>query len=289
MVSHESLTGLLGLGAARLGWVGGLLARSAAALADVLNSRTARQYSHVVCTTRWAAAELERLGIANLLRIPLGVDLATFHPRQRSAALRARYAGPQDTLIVHCGRLSMEKRPRHSLDAVARLRAAARPRRPPGRLARPPRARLNRQAARASLPVHFTGFLADRAAVATLVATADVVLAPGPVETFGLAALEALACGTPVVVSAQSALPEVVGGAGVSVAGKDFASGALAVLARPEIDRRRAARQRAEEFGWPAAVGSFLAAHGLTTHGLTTHGLATRELGINGLGVGVGE
>jgi alpha-1,6-mannosyltransferase len=288
------MTGLLDLGAAHLRWAGGLIARSAAALADVLNSRTARQYSHVVCTTRWAAAELERLGIANLLRIPLGVDLATFHPRQRSAALRARYAGPQDTLIVHCGRLSMEKRPRHSLDAVARLRAA-------GVRAvlvvagdGPLRARLNRQAARASLPVHFTGFLADRAAVATLVATADVVLAPGPVETFGLAALEALACGTPVVVSAQSALPEVVGGAGVSVAGKDFASGALAVLARPEIDRRRAARQRAEEFGWPAAVGSFLAAHGLTTHGLTTHGLtthglATRELGINGLGVGVGE
>ena len=32
---------------------------------------------------------------------------------------------------------------------------------------------------------------------------ADVVLAPGPVETFGLAALEALACGTPVVVNAR--------------------------------------------------------------------------------------
>ena len=39
----------------------------------------------------------------------------------------------------------------------------------------------------------FTGFISSRAAVATLLATADVVLAPGPVETFGLAALEALA------------------------------------------------------------------------------------------------
>jgi alpha-1,6-mannosyltransferase len=278
MVSHESLTGLLGLGAAHLGWVGGLIARSAAALADALNSRTARQYSHVVCTTRWAAAEFERLGIANLLRIPLGVDLATFHPRQRSAALRARYAGPQDTLIVHCGRLSMEKRPRHSLDAVAMLRAS-------GVRAvlvvagdGPLRARLNRQAARASLPVHFTGFLTDRAAVATLLATADVVLAPGPVETFGLAALEALACGTPVVGSARSALTEVVGGAGVSVAGEDFAAGALAVLARPEAGRRRAARQRAEEFGWPAAVGSFLAAHGLAAHDRTVRDLGRTTL-----------
>ena len=36
-----------------------------------------------------------------------------------------------------------------------------------------------------------------------LLASADVALAPGPAETFGLAALEALACGTPVVVSAE--------------------------------------------------------------------------------------
>lgn len=41
-----------------------------------------------------------------------------------------------------------------------------------------------------------------------------MAIAPGPAETFGLAALEALACGTPVVVSAESALPEVVGDAG---------------------------------------------------------------------------
>ncbi len=37
-----------------------------------------------------------------------------------------------------------------------------------------------------------------------------------------------------------------------------------AVLDRPEPARRTAARQRAEEFGWPAAVAGFLAAHGLT-------------------------
>ena len=61
------------------------------------------------------------------------------------------------------------------------------------------RAALAYRAAR--LPVRFAGHIADRAAVAALLASADVVLAPGPVETFGLAALEALACGTPVVVN----------------------------------------------------------------------------------------
>ena len=70
------------------------------------------------------------------------------------------------------------------------------------------RARLERQAAR--LPVDFTGYIGCRDTVATILATADVALAPGPHETFGLAALEALACGTPAVVSRTSALAEIL-------------------------------------------------------------------------------
>ena len=62
----------------------------------------------------------------------------------------------------------------------------------------PLRRRLERQAA--SLPIAFTGFLQDHSTIAALLASADVALAPGPHETFGLAALEALACGTPAVV-----------------------------------------------------------------------------------------
>jgi alpha-1,6-mannosyltransferase len=60
------------------------------------------------------------------------------------------------------------------------------------------------------LPVTFLGFLNHRVEVARLLASADVALAPGPHETFGLAALEALACGTPVVASRSSALAEIV-------------------------------------------------------------------------------
>jgi alpha-1,6-mannosyltransferase len=117
----------------------------------------------------------------------------------------------------------------------------------------------------ARLPVRFAGHIADRAAMAALLASADVVVAPGPVETFGLAALEALACGTPVVVNASSALPEVVGEAGVAVAGtpEAFAEGVRSLMARPERERRAAARARAESFGWPQAVDGFLRAHGL--------------------------
>ena len=125
----------------------------------------------------------------------------------------------------------------------------------------PLRPRLERRAARAGLPVTFVGFLPGRADLAALLASADVALAPGPAETFGLAALEALACGTPVVVSAESALPEVVGEAGASVPGQDLAAGVRAVLAQPELLRRAAARARAEQYDWATAVRGFLAVH----------------------------
>jgi alpha-1,6-mannosyltransferase len=69
-----------------------------------------------------------------------------------------------------------------------------------------------------------------------------------------------------VVVSAESALPEVIGDAGTSVAGEDLAAGVLTVLSWPEPCRRAAARARAECFGWPAAVRAFLAIHETAVH-----------------------
>ncbi len=56
-------------------------------------------------------------------------------------------------------------------------------------------------------------------------------------------------------------VPEVIGGAGVAVTGEDFAGGVLRVLRQPVAGRRVAARAHAEQFGWLAAVGGFLAAH----------------------------
>jgi alpha-1,6-mannosyltransferase len=254
MVSHESVAGLLGL-------AGRVLSRPAARLADTLNARTARHYSQVVCTTDWAAGEFARLGVANLRRVPLGVDLDLFSPATADPVIRARFAADDEVLLVHCGRLSVEKKPERSIIALETLRAAGVPAvlviAGDGLL----RDRLARRAA--GLPVRFAGFVHDRRTLAALLACADVVLAPGPVETFGLAALEALSCGTPVVVSASSALPEVIGDAGVAVAGEAFAEGVQEVLSWPEPARRSAARQRAEEFGWPNAVAGFLAAHGL--------------------------
>ncbi|WP_328953570.1 glycosyltransferase [Kitasatospora purpeofusca] len=260
MVSHESAVGLLRT------W--GLPGPVAGAAANRLNRRTARSYDTVICTTDWAAAEFRRLGVRNLARAPLGVDLATLRPPDDDtrAAERARYAEPDQVLLVLCSRLSTEKRPALALDALEALRSTG-----PGPGAvlvvagtGPLRSRLAASAARRRLPVHFLGHLAGRAAVARLLGCADVVLAPGPVETFGLAALEALACGTPVAVNRGSALPELVGTAGVAAepTGAGFAAAVRELLARPEPARRAAARDQAERYGWPTAVAAFLTAHG---------------------------
>ncbi|MFD5081997.1 glycosyltransferase [Kitasatospora sp. NPDC058201] len=258
MVSHESAAGLLRT------W--GLPGPVAGAAADRLNGRTAGSYDTVICTTDWAAAEFRRLGVRNVARAPLGVDLAALCPpgADERAEERARYATPGEVLLVLCSRLSPEKRPEHALDALAELRARGLPAVLAVAGAGPLRSRLAARAARDRLPVHFLGHLAGRDAVARLLGCADVVIAPGPVETFGLAAMEALACGTPVVVNRCSALPELVGPAGVAAepTGAGYADGVHDLLARPEAARRAAARAQAERYGWPAAVAAFLAAHG---------------------------
>ncbi|GIG56519.1 GDP-mannose-dependent alpha-(1-6)-phosphatidylinositol dimannoside mannosyltransferase [Longispora fulva] len=247
MVSHESLDGLLGvarLPGPALRW-----------LAGRLNRNTARDYDRVICTTDWATREFDRIGVRNVDQVPLGVDLDLFRPDRR-----APHGGP-GVLLVCCVRLSLEKRPQRALTTLAALRSRGVDARLVIAGDGPLRERLEAEAAAGGLPVTFTGWMSDRGALADLLASADVVIAPGPVETFGLAALEALACGSPVVVSSSSALPGVVGDAGVAVAGEDMSAGVVELLGRPEAGRRAAARARAEMFGWDAAVRGFLAVH----------------------------
>jgi alpha-1,6-mannosyltransferase len=257
MVSHESLDGLLRL----LG--GGRLRLDAAA--DRLNARTAVAFDRVVCTTGWAAAEFRRIGATNVDQVPLGVDLDRFHPDRRDTRLRARYAAPTDLLLLHCGRLSPEKKPDRSLATIAELRARGVPATLVVAGDGPYRSRLESAARTAGIPAHFLGHVTDFDLLAALLASADVVLAPGPVETFGLAALEALASGTPVVAAAESALPEVIGDAGLAAHGdvNAYADAVLDLAVRPRTDRRDAARRRAERFPWQATVAGFLGAHGV--------------------------
>jgi alpha-1,6-mannosyltransferase len=252
-ISHERLDRLLteiGLGPA--------VARR---LADIANARTAAGHDAVVCTTGFAQAEFDRIGAANAIRVPLGVDLETFAPTKADRGLRALLTPRAEFLVVHCGRLSPEKHADRSIDAVAGLARAGVPVRLVFAGDGPCADALRRRAV--GLPVEFVGFLHDRRAVARLLATADVSIAPGPHETFGLAALEALACGTPVVASANSAIAEIIEpgcGALAPDTAAAFTDAVGAVLGAERTPQRHAARVRAEQYPWSSSVAGMLAA-----------------------------
>ncbi|MFE3988026.1 glycosyltransferase [Nocardia tengchongensis] len=258
MISHERLDRLLGQ------VLPGPLARRAA---DAANRRTAATYDVVVCTTEFAREEFQRIDAANVELVPLGVDLDMFRPDRHDHRLRTDLGADDYPLLVHCGRLSVEKRVDRSIAAVGALRRRGLDARlvvagdGPRREALERRARTIPPLPDGRPTIHFTGFIDDRTTLATLLATADVSLAPGPHETFGLAALEALAAGTPVVVSRSSALADIITAEAGAVAAdhpRAFATAVTDVLARPRAERRRAARHRAEQFTWPAAVSGML-------------------------------
>ncbi|WP_405137307.1 glycosyltransferase [Nocardia sp. NBC_01388] len=258
MISHERLDRLLGQ------VLPGPAARRAA---DAANRRTAQNYDIVVCTTEFAREEFQRIDVPNVELVPLGVDLDMFTPDRHDHRLRTDLGADDHALLVHCGRLSVEKRVDRSIEALGRLRREGVNARLVVAGEGPRREALERRARTIpplhdGLPaVHFTGFITDRTELATLLATADVSLAPGPHETFGLAALEALAAGTPVVASRSSALADIVTADCGAVAADHpnaFARAVTDVLSRPLLQRRQAARTRAEQFTWPAAVSGML-------------------------------
>ena len=112
MISHERLDRLAGQV---------LPPRPARSLADFANARTAADYDTVVCTTGFAREEFDRIGATNVVTVPLGVDLQTFHPRHHSPLVRQQWATPTQLLLVHCGRLSVEKRVDRSIDAAEQI------------------------------------------------------------------------------------------------------------------------------------------------------------------------
>lgn len=114
---------------------------------------------------------------------------------------------------------------------------------------------------------HRLAILAPRrqAELAALYRAADAVLMPSRSESFGLVALEAQACGTPVVGSAVSGLARVVGadGGGTLVDGDDpqgFAAALIPYLVDPDVRRAAgdAGRRKAAGYSWERTAAATL-------------------------------
>lgn len=102
--------------------------------------------------------------------------------------------------------------------------------------------------------IHFPGFIEQEDLPAVLSA-ARVFVWPSLYEGFGLPPLEAMACGTPVITSNTSSLPEVVGDAALAVDPENVAALARAMKAAADDDSLRirlsaAGALRAAEFSW---------------------------------------
>lgn len=162
------------------------------------------------------AADLARAGVAPVTRIRLGVDTATFTPRRKRHRVRVRSSlgvGADEPMVLYCGRIAAEKdvawlveQWRHVVrHSAARLVLVGE-----GSL----KAELMQATQHGTARVSWLPFEPDRERLADLLACADAVIAPGPVETFGLSALEAMACGTPVISVDRGAGAELVRRAG---------------------------------------------------------------------------
>lgn len=220
-----------------------------------LNRRLAQEFDAVVVTSQFAADEFVNTR-ANLVHVPLGVDLETFRPDLGTPA--------DDGLLKMCyvGRLSHEKSPQLAVAAAVEVHRRGIPMRMDVYGTGPDLAELQEIAGDA--PVIFHGYVDGRDEVARRYAVADISLSVCPAETFGLAVLEALACGTPVVTSDRGGARELVDNTCGEWAYPDPISLADAIermRARPKAETRVAARARAEQYAWSRSVTRMLSMH----------------------------
>ena len=237
------------------------------------NRKLAATFDTVIATTDFAAAEFVRIKTTNLRKVALGVDLVGFKPENRDPKLRKELLKDADYLLVHCGRMSPEKEPARSVQAVSELVKA-------GINVRliivgggPLWNKIRKQSL--GLPIEMLGYVASREKVASYLAAADIAIAPGPLETFCLSALESLASGTPVVASKSSAVGEILNinsvkpaGAVASDNGAEFAVAIKQLLNKGRL--RKVAREQAEKFSWANTVDAMLDVHGAKKPMVTT-------------------
>ncbi len=206
-------------------------------------ARIAGNVTQVVAPSEFAARPYRVAGVPVTV-VPWGVDHQTFRPGPPQA-------DPQRLRIVHCGRLSAEKDPLLSARATDDLRrrgiAASVTVIGSGPVA-------SQFAEFDPEVVSMTGFVGGPDVLAERLRTADVFFAPGPFETFGVSALEAMACGLPVVCRESGSISEIPATTPAAGTPEAFADAALALWS--DGDARRRASESAADYTWPKAAAA---------------------------------
>ena len=202
-------------------------------------------------------AVLGRWGVTNIQQVELGVNTQVFKPGDDRGATRDALGVPEDRkLLLYVGRLAAEKNTNVLFDAFSRLSSRNETYHlvviGDGRQ-RGPLHELEKIGA----PVTWLRYCADAAQLAQYYRTADLFVHPGVEETFGLVALEAQACGTPVVGIRGSYMDAVILHDQRSWANENSASALAAAIetTMARTDLRAigvsASQHVAERYAWP--------------------------------------
>ena len=178
--------------------------------------------------------------------IPFGLDLEVFKPTDKAAARTALGLPPVATVLAFRGQDAATDQ----FKGITWLRDALAARRHG-----PPEHLLVFQSATSfrGLPpryvIHELGDITEPAAVAGSLAAADLFLMPTYADSFGMMAVESMACGTPVICGEGTAVPDTVFAprGGIAVPQRDVRALATAIdflLARPEQRAEMAAEGR---------------------------------------------
>ncbi len=210
--------------------------------------------------------------------VPPGVDLTRFSPGDKAAAKR-RFSFGDDPTVVFVGRLQPFKGTDLAVQALAQLRRMVPDARlvivggdsPRGSRGERIRLRLTARMLGVADRVHFLEPV-PHGELPELYRAADVVVVPSASESFGLVALEAAACGTPVVASAVGGLRLTVrdGETGYLVGARDpsdFAAALSRVLDDPSARDRLGANavQLARRFPWVRTADGILETYASVT------------------------
>lgn len=184
--------------------------------------------------------------------VPNFVDTDLYRPEARSDEIREAYAQPDEALLVHVSNFRPVKRTQDVVEVFHRVSRDM-----PARLlmvGTGPEVAAAEELARSLGIADRISFTGGVVGVSELLACADLFLLPSEAESFGLAALEAMSCGVPVIGTEAGGLPEVVES---GVSGHLFPVGdvdamsrmALDILQDSELHRRfrEGARRRAVE------------------------------------------